>query len=89
MHRMVFAEDIRKTILTMASEHGPDKGFRPADVARRVDAQNWQSLIEQVSFVAAVLEKEGKIRSTRIGGEIDFITTTSQNGYKANPSARW
>ena len=60
---MVFAEDIRKTILKIADERGPEKTFAPADVAQEVDRENWQSLIDQVWFVASILEKEGKIKT--------------------------
>jgi hypothetical protein len=70
---MVFAEDIRKTILKIADERGPEKPFGPSDVAQRVDLENWQSLMDQVWFVAGVLEKEGKIRTTQCGDQVDFI----------------
>jgi len=61
---MVFAEDIRKTILKLAEERGPDNTFGPSEVAQRIDQGNHQDLIEQVWFVASVLIKEGKITST-------------------------
>jgi hypothetical protein len=69
---MVFADDIRKTILKIADERGPEKGFDASDVAQRVDRENWQGLMDQVWFVASVLEKEGKIKTSRSGGQIDF-----------------
>ena len=69
---MVFAEDIRRTILKIADERGPDNSFGPTDVAQRVDGENWQSLMDQVWFVASVVEKEGKIRTSKNGGQIDF-----------------
>jgi hypothetical protein len=58
---MVFAEDIRKTILKLADELGPEQSFCPDEVARSVDRENWHLLVDQVSFVASVLIKEGKI----------------------------
>ena len=79
---MVFAEDIRKTILKIAEERGPENSFRASDVAQRVDRENWQSLIDQVRFVATVLEKEGKIRATISGGQIDFRKQDSDPGLK-------
>jgi hypothetical protein len=69
---MVFAEDIRKTILKIAEERGPENTFGPSDVAQRVDRENWQSLMDQVWFVASILEKEGKIKTTMSDGQIDF-----------------
>lgn len=75
---MVFAEDIRKTILKLADERGPEKSFRPADVAQRIDLENWQVLIDQVGFVASVLVKEGKIRSKKNGDSIQFCKSTRQ-----------
>ena len=79
---MVFAEDIRKTILKIADERGPDNTFGLTDVAQRVDRENWQSLIDQVWFVASVLEKEGKIYTSRSGGKIDFRKKEPKPGYK-------
>jgi hypothetical protein len=61
---MVFAEDIRKTILKIAEERGPEESFYPSDVARRVDRDNWEMHLDQVQFVASVLIKEGKINAT-------------------------
>lgn len=58
---MVFAEEIKKTILRLADERGPDKTFAPADVARAMDEKNWFQLVDQVKFVAGVLIHEGKI----------------------------
>ena len=69
---MVFAEDIRKIILKIADECGPEKAFAPSDVAQRVDRENWQSLIDQVRFVASILEKEGKIKTRISDGKMDF-----------------
>ena len=72
---MVFAEDIRKTILTLADERGPGNSFRPKDVAQRMDHENWQAIMDQVWFVASVLVKEGKIRSKQNGDSIQFCKT--------------
>ena len=79
---MVFAEDIRKTILKIADERGPDNSFGPSDVAQRVDRENWQSLMDQVWFVATVLEKEGKISTILKGGRVDFRKKDPKPGYK-------
>jgi hypothetical protein len=58
---MVFADDIRRTILRLADERGPEKTFALSDVAQAIDRHNWRGLIDQVRIVANVLVKEGKI----------------------------
>jgi hypothetical protein len=69
---MVFAEEIRRAILQVAEERGPDKTFDPADVARSIDAKNWPHLVDQVKFVAGVLINEGKIIATKKSGNISL-----------------
>jgi len=67
---MVFAEEIRRAILQVAEERGPDKTFGPADVARSIDAQNWPQIVDQVKFVAGILTNEGKIIAKKTLGNI-------------------
>jgi sialic acid synthase SpsE len=71
---MVFAEEIRNTILKLAEERGTERTFAPADVARAMDEKNWFQLIDQVKFVASVLIDEGKIiaRETRENVHSEF-----------------
>ena len=57
---MVFAEEIRRAILRVAEERGPDRTFDPADVARSIDAKNWPQLVDQVKFVAGVYDERGQ-----------------------------
>lgn len=74
---MIFAEDIRRTILKLANERGPEKSFGPSEVAQLVDQEVSQDLMDQVWFVASVLIKEGKIAATPPidSGEIKSETT--------------
>jgi hypothetical protein len=67
---MVFAEEIRRAILRLAEERGPDGTFDPADVARSIDAKNWPQLVDQVKFVAGILMNEGKIIGKKTLGNI-------------------
>lgn len=67
---MVFAEEIRKTILKLADERGTERTFEPADVARVLDEKNWDQLIDQVEFVAGVLIEEGKIVARTSGEDV-------------------
>jgi len=69
---MVFADDIRKTILKLAEERGSEKTFEPSDVARAIDQQNWHSLIDQVELVASTLIREGKIIAMQNKGPVQF-----------------
>lgn len=78
---MVFAEDIRKIILKLAEEKGPEKTFGPSDIASRVGLENPDTLIEQIYFVASVLVKEGKI-TTPNPGEPDQLNTRYQLQFK-------
>lgn len=61
---MTFAEDIRKTILSLADEKGPGKSFGAVEIAKRVSRENSPALLEQVWIVASTLVKEGKITAT-------------------------
>lgn len=72
---MVFADDIRRTILTLADERGTEKTFCPSEVARRIDDEHWPMLMDQVRFVASVLIREGKIIATQGGKEVDMTTS--------------
>ncbi len=67
---MVFAEEIRKTILKLAEERGTERTFDPAEVARALDEKNPDQLIDQVRFVAGVLVDEGKIVALKSGDDI-------------------
>lgn len=61
---MVFADDIRKTILKLADERGAGKTFCPSDVAQAIDQKNWRMLVDQVELVATALIQEGKLIAT-------------------------
>lgn len=58
---MVFAEEIRKTILQLADERGPGRSFDLSEVAKAIDQNNWHDLIDQVKLVSNSLIHEGKI----------------------------
>ncbi|MDH4089927.1 MAG: DUF3253 domain-containing protein [Cyclobacteriaceae bacterium] len=69
---MVFAEDIRRTILKLAEERGPEQTFAMSDVARAMDQKNWRELLDQVKFVANILIREGKIIARKSNGNSSF-----------------
>jgi hypothetical protein len=68
---MIYADDIRRTILSIAEEHG-DNSFAPSDVARKMDHENWRGLIQQVNIVAEVLIREGKIIIENSEGSLKY-----------------
>jgi hypothetical protein len=58
---MIFADEIRSTILKLAAERGPERTFQLTDVAQALDQKDWRELIDRVKFVSNVLIHEGKI----------------------------
>ena len=61
---MIAADKIKTFILDMAKERG-DKFFTTEEVARRLDPEQWEQLMEPVNLVAevmvmqSILEKRG------------------------------
>lgn len=76
---MVFAEEIRNKILSFAEQRGPAHPFDVAEIARSVDPENWQYLMEQVRLVAASLVKEGKIVVTKSETPNDMFSLKDQS----------
>lgn len=60
---MVFADEIRNTILRLADQRGHSNFFYDIEVARIVGRENWKGLLDQVRLVADVLVREGKIKA--------------------------
>lgn len=75
---MVFANDIRKAILNLALKRGPGNLFYPVEIAKRVDPENWQSLIDQVHLVADSLISEGQIKISKTGRAVEVAYTKSE-----------
>lgn len=69
---MIYAEDIRRTILIVAEELGKDDNFDPSDIAKKIDKENWFGLLPHVTMVVEVLSKEGKIISEMHNGECRY-----------------
>jgi hypothetical protein len=69
---MIYTDDIRKIILKLASELPPGNTFDSSDVARKLDQVNWAELTQQVSIVADVLSREGKIITENLNGELRY-----------------
>jgi hypothetical protein len=69
---MIYADDIRRTILIIAEELGPDHTFDPSDIAMKIDKENWPGLMPQVTIVADALSKEGKITAEMFNGAFRY-----------------
>jgi hypothetical protein len=63
--------EVERVLLALASERGPDKTFCPSEAARRLSPDNWREQMPKVSAAAIRLVKEGKLRSTQQGEEVD------------------
>ena len=79
---MVFAEDIRKTILKLAKERGSYKTLSYSEVARAIDHENWRNLMEAVRLVADILIREGKIVVSHPEKKINIFNVKSPNSLK-------
>ena len=56
---MIDAEQIRKAILDMAKIKGPYTPFALSEVAKELDLENWEEVMEPVNLVAEVLILQG------------------------------
>ena len=62
---------ITETILTMATQRGPEKTICPSDVARVLFPINWRKQMENVRQEAITLHKAGQVTITQKGKPID------------------
>jgi hypothetical protein len=62
---------IRTAILTACAERGADSSVCPSEVARGLDPDHWRGLMEPVRTAAAALAREGRIRITQGGVDVD------------------
>ena len=65
---------IAKTIVEMTEARGPDKSICPSEVARRLEPEDWRSLMPQVREVADALCQQRRIRITQSGRDVDIQT---------------
>ena len=64
-------EEIRETILTLTTQRGQGKTICPSEVARQLRPDDWRPLMQAVRDVANELQRQGKIRITQKGVEVD------------------
>ena len=62
---------IPQTILTMATQRGPDKTVCPSEIARELFPTNWRKHMQEVRDAAIELQKQGKVSITQKGLPVD------------------
>lgn len=67
---------IAACVLEMARDRGPGKTICPSEVARRLDPEDWQTLMPRVRAAAAKLADAQKVRVTQGGIEVDAVTAS-------------
>lgn len=65
---------IAEAILDLLKTRGDGKSICPSEAARRVQPDDWRSLMPEVRTVAARLAEQGRIAVTQRGAEVDIAT---------------
>ncbi|RFZ82379.1 DUF3253 domain-containing protein [Mucilaginibacter terrenus] len=60
-----------QTILTKATERGPNKSTCPSEIARQMFPADWRNHMQEVRDAAIELQKEGKVIITQKGEPVD------------------
>ncbi len=58
---MIAADEIKTAILEMGKKKGLNTPFPLSDVAKELDPENWEELMEPVNLVSEVLIMQGYI----------------------------
>lgn len=64
-------DEIRRQMLAVLRERGPDKTACPSEVARRVRPEKWRDVMPDVRRVAARLQEAGRVEVTQGGEPVD------------------
>ena len=62
---------IPQTILSIATERGPEKSTCPSEVARALFPNDWRKHMQEVRDAAIDLQKQGKVAITQKGEPVD------------------
>lgn len=73
---MIDADRIKRAILDLAKENKSGNTVTLSEVARYLDLTNWSELMESVTLVADVLERQGMISVE--GDRITLLTGKKQ-----------
>ena len=64
-------KDISTTILSVATQRGPEKSTCPSEIARKLFPDDWRNHMKNVRDVAIDLHNQGKVMITQKGIAID------------------
>lgn len=64
-------ERLRKAILEMSRERGPNKTLCPSDAARAVGGDDWRNLMDDARAAARALARSGDVEITQNGEVLD------------------
>lgn len=67
---------LRKAILEMARDRGPQSSICPSDAARAVGGEGWRALMDEARDIARTLARSGHVEIT-------------QKGIALDPDAQW
>ena len=62
---------MRRAILSLTRERGPDKTICPSDAARAVGGEGWRDLMDQARDIARDLARSGDVEITQRGEVLD------------------
>ena len=65
------SDPIEAAILNKLSALGPGKSIEPAEVAKDLQAEQWQRMLPKVRAVALGLMRQGKLTITKKGKPVD------------------
>lgn len=68
---MQLQTDILNTILTIATQRGPEKSTCPSEIARMLFPEDWRKHMKNVVGAAIDLHNQGKVVITQKGIPID------------------
>ena len=67
-------ERLRRAILDLLEQRGPEKTICPSDAARAIGDDDWRDLMEPARQVAGALAEEGVVEVTQRGEVVDVAT---------------
>lgn len=62
---------LSETILTTATQRGPEKSTCPSEIAREMFPDDWRKHMQEVRDAAVDLHKKGKVVITQKGQPVD------------------
>lgn len=63
--------ELRRAILSLTRERGPDRTICPSDAARSVGGQDWRDLMDQARDIARDLARRGEVEISQRGEVLD------------------